>query len=371
MSAKPDHESASVAVDESDAATGSSADWAGFVTAFSDGNYEQTQAWARIRSGLGWDVRRICLRVDGRLIAGFQVYSRRVARLWKMAYVPKAPVLESGDRCDAALDQLLAFARRERIDLLVAQPPEGQTAAIPRMRDRGFFLNRLFGIISANLVIDLTRGFDAVQAGMSPHTRQEARQGLKRGLTVREGGAGDLPVFFELMAGSCRRQMTTPNPASLRQLEDVWEAMSPRDAIHLLLVEAEGQPIGGVLIVTEGRRATFWKKGWTDSHNRLRPNQLLFYEGIRWACEKGFASCDFAGMNRTLAERLVNGQPWDDLKKSRDVFNLRYGGTPVLLPEAMIWIRNPVMRTLYRIVGPAAPASLMRGLRRMLDRRPR
>ena len=83
-----------------------------------------------------------------------------------------------------------------------------------------------------------------------------------------------------------------------------------------------------------------------------RPNHLLYDEALRWACEHGYQFADFAGCSRDFAEAVTAGGGLSDaMKRSRDYFNLGFGAHAVLLPKALIWFRNPLMRWAYPLVA--------------------
>jgi len=344
-------------------------DWDGFVSNGFPGNFEQSSAWARIREQQGWKSQKVSLYQGNQILAGFRIYTRAIGGMFTIGYVPKAPLVSSAAQDQVSMELLISYVKQKSIHLIVAQPPEGLHRLVSMMKKKGFLPNSVIGIIRADLIVDLKREMKQITADMRNHTRQEVRQAMKRGVSVRTGGDRDLAIFFDLMTITCRRQKTSPNPSSLEELRFIWQEFSRKESIHLLLAEYEGQPIGGVLILTQGERATFWKKGWAETHTMMRPNQLLFYEAIRWAYENGYKSCDFGALNRGIAEQILSGKPLTaEMMKSRDFFNLGFGGTPILLPEPMIFIPNPILRLCYQIASPVMGSSCIGRLIRYFSR---
>lgn len=83
----------------------------------------------------------------------------------------------------------------------------------------------------------------------------------------------------------------------------------------------------------------------------MHPNDVLYYDGFLWACNNGYTMADIAGIDRDIAEAVIHGHPLTEKQKaSRDYFNLRLGGTPKLLPKAVIYIDNQVARRAFRAV---------------------
>jgi hypothetical protein len=51
------------------------------------------------------------------------------------------------------------------------------------------------------------------------------------------------------------------------------------------------------------------------------------------------------------AQTLLRGEALSESqRRSRDLFNLKFGAAPLLLPAAQLLVVNPVLRRLYRLV---------------------
>jgi hypothetical protein len=171
---------------------------------------------------------------------------------------------------------------------------------------------------------------------------------IRSKVTVREGGEADIPTFFELMSATCVRQHVQPNPPSVEALRHLIRVFDSGDAIRLSFAEYNGATIACELALKFGDRLTCWKKGWNGDHPKLHANALLHHELLGWAYRHGFKCVDFAGMDRSLAERLLaDKQLSPEEMNVRDYFNLSLGGQPRLLPPAVIYINNPMIRLLY------------------------
>ncbi len=184
----------------------------------------------------------------------------------------------------------------------------------------------------------------------------------KRGTTVREGGEPDLGTFFHLMVDTCRRQQTPPNPATVASVRQIWASFHPRGRFRLTLAEYEGEAVAGALCLCFGNRMTIWKKGWSGRHHERKPNHLIMFEALTWAHRRGYQLLDCVGMSREIAETVLGNRPLsEDQKRDRASFFLGFGGRPVLLPDARIYVRNPLARISYRLA--IATSVGRRGLR--------
>ena len=112
---------------------------------------------------------------------------------------------------------------------------------------------------------------------------------------------------------------------------------------------------------------TFWKKGWSGEHRDLHPNQLLFWEAIEWSASNGYESCDFGGMDHRVAKAILSaGSLTEELKRTRDFFNLGFGGSPVFLPGLFVYLSHPVFRLAYKGLTSRRFAGVSRKFRRIM-----
>ena len=50
--------------------------WDAFVESLPDGHHEQTSRWGQVRTKNGWEVRRLLVRENGKIVAGTQMQIR-------------------------------------------------------------------------------------------------------------------------------------------------------------------------------------------------------------------------------------------------------------------------------------------------------
>lgn len=328
--------------------------WDEFLESTPLGQFQQSSRWARVKVLEGWQPHRVVFRDDGgNLAGGFQLLWRPYRRFWRIGYVSKGPVLldENAPLVRQAVESLISAASELRLTALLVQPPDRSLLLEPALQQAGFLPNRLWGVADANLEIDLARSLDAIEADFRRSVRQGIRQSRRRGVTIREARRSDAALFFDLMSSSCRRQGTSPNPASPRVFERMWDVFQPGGYLRLTLAEWESRAIAGLLCLHWADRVTLWKKGWLDDQRGSHANELLYWDAITWARERGADTCDFAALARTTAELLLREEtPDETVRRSRDFFNLGFGGEPVLLPRAQVLFRSGVLSRAYRLV---------------------
>ena len=327
-------------------------DWDRFLQSIPQGEFEQGCCWAQYKQTAGWQCSRTLIRQDQEIIAGFQLLWRPT-RFGRIGYVSRGPVAadETRETVDRLVELLIESVRRLRLAAMVVHPPARSQHTASRFPPDRFAPNRLLGIITATLFLDVSSGMEAVEAQMSQNTRKHIRQAARKGITVREGSQEDIGTFFRLMFETCRRQNVRPNPPTESAMRALWEAWRGSGGCRLTIAEYKRQPISGLLCMRWGDVLTLWKKGSLPEHFHGTPMELLYYETFLWAHQKGYRYCDFGSVNLHTAETLIQGMPLsEEQKTSRDFFNLKFGGNPVLLPGAYLYFSNPLGRWAYRLL---------------------
>ena len=318
--------------------------WDEFLASSRRGQFQQSSGWADVKAGEGWSAVRDAVSPMEPGAGGFQLLWKP-STLARIGYVSKGPVLpeETETAVDAALESLTRVARSLRLAAVVVQPPDESGISTETLVRHGFFFHPLRTVIHATGIIDLAGGADAVVGRMSRTARQDWRSASRQGVRLRWGAREDLELFFRLMCGSCRRQQAVPNPGRVDLLEALWDAFP--DRISLAFARHGDLDRSGLLMIHQGDRIVFWKKGWDSEQPRLFANQFLMTECLTWASEMGFASADLVGMSPEIATRiLANEGLTEEQARSRDIFNLRLGARPKLLPPAHFLIVDPTLR---------------------------
>jgi hypothetical protein len=266
-------------------------------------------------------------------------------RLARIGYVSKGPVLqeESDAAVHAALDSVKAAARRLRLAAVVVQPPDDSAISTDTMVGHDFLREPLQSVVRATAIVSLEGGADGVVGRMSRTARQDWRSARRAGVNLRWGKRNDLDLFFRLMCESSRRQHAIPNPGRVELLDALWNAFPER--LSLAFAEHGGVAQAGLLMIRQGHRILFWKKGWNTEQPRLFANQFLMTECLCWASGMGFVSADMLAMSPEIAATLLSGAGLsEEQRRNRDLFNLRLGARPKLLPPAHLLVVNPALR---------------------------
>jgi len=324
--------------------------WDTFLRGTPLGEFPQSSLWAAFKQVDGWQCHRTVLQKGRDIAGGFQLLWRS-SRWGRIGYVSRGPVpaTEDEELVDTLSDLLTRAARTLRLTGMVVQPPGRSRVIASRLSSSRFPANRVLDIVTATLVVDVSGGMEAVETGMRRTTRQLLRKAARNGVSVREGTEADIGIFFWLMLETCKRQKVEPNPSSEKALRELWLASRKAEGCRLTLAEHDGRPVSGLFCIPFGDVVAIWKKGSLPESLHLHPVELLYREAFAWAHSQGYHYCDFTALDRRTADALTAGVPLSGKQKAgRDIFNLGFGGRPVLLPEVCIHFPNPLLSMAYR-----------------------
>ncbi len=123
---------------------------------------------------------------------------------------------------------------------------------------------------------------------ISRHKRKNVNAASRAGLSVALGKAEHLEVFYEVFSHNLRDLGTPVFPKRL--VENILTEFP--EETHILVVKKERQPIGALLLFAfQGVIYAHWAASF-QRFRPDRPNDLLYWEMMRWGCEQGFHCCN-------------------------------------------------------------------------------
>ena len=325
--------------------------WDSFLLCSPLGEFQQSSAWARWKRLGGWIPARTLLKSDGRVVGGFQMLWRST-RFGRIGYVSRGPAVqpETDELTDNAITALVSKCKELDLTAVIVQPPADSRFGNLQLARHGFIKWPGTSIIGATLRIDVSQGERAILSGIRRTTLQQIRKAERDKITIRQGNLNDVGIFYDLMTETCRRQRSKPNPGSVEELRELCRGLELITPSRLTIAENDGQPVSGLFCILFGRTLTLWKKGSIPKALRLHSMELLYREAIFYAASHGFDVCDFVSLKRSIGESLLAGRkPTHDESRGRDVFNLGFGGYPVLLPDPMLLFNNRFVHHCFRI----------------------
>lgn len=328
--------------------------WDSFVANQPFGQYEQSSKWAELKSIYGWRPIRFSLIRGGEILGGAQILTRRLPLIGGIGYVTKGPLYASNEPAllEMLVHGLCASARKYRLQYLIVQPPDNADGISSHFVSSGFRTDTMVDMVDATTVIDLRPDIEEIFRNMSKNNRRFIRHAERKGISVLEGSEEDIGTFFLLMLETCKRQGVAPNPPDAEFLHKLWRVFNPDGHAKLFLAAYRGEVISGVFAIPYGNVVRAWKLGWSGAHGDLKPNQLLFWEMIKWAKDQGYRYFDFVSVDRTAAEKVLEGAHFSRVATGHSFFKLMFGGQVRLLPTAYSYIYNPFLRAAYARIGP-------------------
>jgi CelD/BcsL family acetyltransferase involved in cellulose biosynthesis len=132
------------------------------------------------------------------------------------------------------------------------------------------------------------------EQGVSRHVRKAIRKAERSGLRSIEQTDEHMITthFYPLYLRSMHRLGSPPHPVTF--FLRCFDAM--RSKMRIFWALYEDQPIAGLLGFSCGRRVSIVNIVSDERHWHLRPNDLIHWEYIKWACENGYQYFDFGSV---------------------------------------------------------------------------
>jgi len=143
------------------------------------------------------------------------------------------------------------------------------------------------------LALNLADGFDAVYKGWTKGHRYAARKACREGVSVKLASTlDDWRAYYRVYEDSLRRWGHKASSIYSWQLfAEMFRRKSPN--INLWLSFWQNRVIAGALCFYAKIHAVYWHGAALEAYFSLRPVNLLFYEAIKDACDKGYTWFDF------------------------------------------------------------------------------
>jgi len=330
------------------------------VATSSVGHVLQSNQWGQLKERFGWQVARLAIEDRGQWRAGAQVLFRTLGPR-TIAYVPNGPITDWADAevTQTLLEALHHLCRQRRAILLKIEPDVAEDRSAERSRRSPALAQRLTELgfrpspqtiqPQCTILLDLTPDPEAILARMKSKTRYNIRLAGRKGVSVREGTAKDLPGFYHLMRITAERDGFGIHSESYYQT--AHQLFVPQGLARLFLATFEDQILAGIMAFAFDQRAWYMYGASSDEHRNLMPNYLLQWEAIKWAKECGCLTYDLWGIPDE-EEAVLEGE---FLKRSDGLwgvyrFKRGFGGQVVHYLRAYDYVYSPLLYWLYNKV---------------------
>jgi hypothetical protein len=141
------------------------------------------------------------------------------------------------------------------------------------------------------VMLDLTKGPDELFKQFAQTRRTDIRNAIKRGMEVVIAGTHDeFRAYYTLYTDWCQRKKI--EPSSFEVMEEALSLPNRR----LFLVRYEGNVIAATIIrLYPGTMIEYAANSSLDAYLKLRPNDLLQWRIVEWACREGYKRYNLGG----------------------------------------------------------------------------
>jgi lipid II:glycine glycyltransferase (peptidoglycan interpeptide bridge formation enzyme) len=319
----------------------------------------QSWEWGDFKSRYNWRAQRLVWE-GGRAAA--QVLTRSALRgLVNVMYLPKGPLLIWDDHELRArvLADLEALARAQRAILIKIDPDAPAGADLQdALKQRGWRFSPDQVQFRNTAILNLDQPEDALLAAMKQKTRYNIRLAARKGVRVRPGTLDDLDRLYRLYAETSLRDGFVIRHADYYR--DAWGSFIRTGLAQPFIAEAEGEPVGGLILFHFARTAWYFYGMSRDQHRDRMPNHLLQWEAMRWAKARGCSVYDFWGAPDELNEADAMWGVWK--------FKEGFGGQFVQHLGAWDYAPAPLLYPLYTQLLPRALEVMRRRGRQQTQR---
>ncbi|MCJ7648895.1 MAG: peptidoglycan bridge formation glycyltransferase FemA/FemB family protein [Candidatus Lokiarchaeota archaeon] len=324
------------------------AEWNSFVLSVDSGRHEQTSMWANVKALSGWSFVRIIISEDEKIIGGFQTLLKRKKVVGRIGYISHGPILvvDSYEISKILINQIINVCKNFDINAVIISFPAFQKL---NYNSQMFAPNILFPVIKGSLLINLNLSEEKIFGNMRNSVKRNIRKALKSGLKFSEGNFSELPIFFDLMIHTCKRQGVNPNPENLDTVYKIWKMFSKYNSLRLFFCKVNNEIVNSYLCLTYGKTFLAWKVGWNGKKSEIKPNDGLYWYLIKFAKMEGYQFFDFGSVDLEIAEKIKRKIKLDKSDMSSSSFiKIGFGGEIIEYPEAVIYFKNYVFRTVYK-----------------------
>jgi SAM-dependent methyltransferase len=211
--------------------------------------------------------------------------------------------------------------------------------------DAGFHRKRYDGVV----MLDLTQGADALFRQLSPTRRTDIRRAIRSGVSVDFATSrDDVSAYYVVYVDWARRK-----GLPVLGEEEFQETIALRRNRRLLVARHGGKVVAGtVLRFFPGGLVEYAANSSLQAALDLRPNDLLQWRAIQWACAEGMTKYSLGGSHLFL--RKSGGEMMPTIRYRLDRSILRQYGIGD-------WVRDTINAARPRIRVPVA--AMARSLR--------
>ncbi|MEM5775929.1 MAG: peptidoglycan bridge formation glycyltransferase FemA/FemB family protein, partial [Anaerolineaceae bacterium] len=292
--------------------------WYDVLSHFNQPHILQSWQWARQKEKFGWSMLPTAWYAGNHQTPGSagMVLKRGLSfgpvRLpFHILYVPRGPLADwaDGSQRERVIDNLERLAKAQKCISIKIDPEVPLGTGIPGREDEqinvdGLALQELltqheWGYSPAQVQfrntvhVDLTTSEDSWLARMKQKTRYNVRLAERKGITVREGTAQDIPMLYRMYVETSLRDGFVIR--SEEYYRSLWTSFVQQGLAHLLIAEYAGEAVAGLILFCFGRKAWYFYGMSTGLHTEKMPTYLIQWRAMQKAGALGCTVYDMWG----------------------------------------------------------------------------
>lgn len=266
-------------------------------------NFLQSEYWGKLKSRTGWKPLYLQLCYRGEKVP-LLVLVRTFKGTLSLAYVPHGPQMhvEQEDReyfINKLSHDLIEFLPLGtffiRYDLLWAEI--GADNFPDSMKFSGIYKAPMDIQPPDTVIIDLIRAEDEILDSMHKKTRYNIRLAVKKGVVISRGSENDLDDWYNLYKTTAERDKIALHGLEYyKKVFAVARETKGAPEVCLLLANHENDLLAGIVVVLDGKKATYLYGASSNVKRNLMPAYALQWEAMKMAKQFGCETYDMFGI---------------------------------------------------------------------------
>lgn len=267
-------------------------EWDARIAANPDGgNIYQSHALGQVKRMARWEPR---YAVSGDV--AMTIHAKRAPGFGTVWYVPKGPCVDDVEALRPVVADLRGAAAREGVMFVRVEPEIRESEeSVAALEGMGLVRTDPVQPHSSTVVFELPGSEDDLLASYPSKTRNIVRRAIREGVQVERAPHTDetYEQMWDLWEGVVRDQQLGVRGKDY--FVESWRTMVRAGVAQPVVARVEGEMVAWALVTVIGDVAAY-KEG---ASTRERPvpgvSQLVQYEGMRWAIERGARTYDLVG----------------------------------------------------------------------------
>lgn len=140
-------------------------------------------------------------------------------------------------------------------------------------------------------IVDLQKSEEELWNGLKGKARNMVRKAIKSGVNITEGNTSSVVDYYEMIKKTFARVGVT-NLLPICFYESILKNLKPKNMVKMLLAEYNNKIIAGAIFLCFKDTVYYWHGASHREYSNVAPNDLIQWELIKWANEKGYKYYD-------------------------------------------------------------------------------